>query len=161
MANAITSCRIILSIVLLFFSTSSESFFIIYIITGFTDILDGIIARKFKFVTNFGSVFDTFGDIVFSAVYLIKILPMFNISLYMWIWLFTVAFIKVFNIVLGFISQNKFVSIHTSLNKITGVLVFILPLLHFFLGIECIIYLVLFISTIAAVQEGYLVYISQ
>ncbi|MFT9412502.1 hypothetical protein, partial [Liquorilactobacillus hordei] len=80
---------------------------------------------------------------------------------YMWIWLFTVAFMKVGNIVLGVISQNKFVSIHTSLNKITGVLVFILPLLHFFLGIECIIYLVLFISTIAAVQEGYLVYISQ
>ena len=70
-ANAITSLRIIGSVVLLFFDVSSLPFYITYLLCGFSDMIDGTIARKTNAVTEFGSKLDTVADFVFVAVCLI------------------------------------------------------------------------------------------
>ena len=72
-ANAITSLRIIGSVVLLFFDVSSLPFYITYLLCGFSDMIDGTIARKTNAVTEFGSKLDTVADFVFVAVCLIKL----------------------------------------------------------------------------------------
>src|SRR5699024_7147330 len=36
--------------------------FVIFTISGLTDILDGFIARKYKFITNFGNLIDPLAD---------------------------------------------------------------------------------------------------
>ena len=36
--------------------------FVIFTVSGLTDILDGFIARKFNFITNFGKLIDPLAD---------------------------------------------------------------------------------------------------
>ena len=51
-ANIITSCRIVLSGCLLFCQVFSGYFWIMYLICGFTDMVDGTIARRTNTVTD-------------------------------------------------------------------------------------------------------------
>ena len=67
LANIITSIRIVLAIVLLFFSTFNLAFFILFIIAGLTDLLDGPIARICNSTSVFGSVLDTIGDFLLTT----------------------------------------------------------------------------------------------
>lgn len=132
MANVITSCRIICSITMLFFPAFSPWFYILYVICGFTDMTDGAVARKTNTVSEFGSKFDTVADFIFLAVCLIKLLPVSSIPAWLWIWFSLIAVIKIINMVSGFILQKKLVAAHTLMNKVTGILLFLLPLtLHF------------------------------
>ena len=56
-ANIITSCRIICSILMLFCSVFSLEFYVAYLLGGFTDMVDGIIARKTETTSNIISGF--------------------------------------------------------------------------------------------------------
>ena len=51
-ANIITSCRILCSIIMMFFPVFSVMFYIMYLLCGLTDMIDGTIARK----TNTASI---------------------------------------------------------------------------------------------------------
>lgn len=157
MANIITDCRILCSILLLFVPAFSPAFYFLYLLAGFTDMIDGTVARKTNTANEFGSRLDTIADIVFVVVCMIKLLPVLTIPVWLWIWIGVIAVIKVFNIISGYIVQKKFVAKHTVMNKITGVVLFILPLT---LSIVDLKYSGAFICTIAvlvAVQEGHLI----
>ena len=80
-ANIITFCRIIGSILLLLFPTFSVGFYIVYSLCGFSDMIDGAIARKTRAVSSFGSKLDTVADAVFMAVCAVKLLPIINIPM--------------------------------------------------------------------------------
>ena len=54
MANIITCSRVLFSLILLFTKAFSTSFYALYIMAGITDVLDGIVARKFKLESEFG-----------------------------------------------------------------------------------------------------------
>ena len=127
-ANIITGCRILGSVILLFFPAFSVEFYIIYIICGFSDMIDGTIARKTNNTGEFGSKLDTTADIVFVTMSMIKIMPTMNLPQWLWIWCVIIAIIKICTIILGYISIKQFVSLHTILNKISGFLLFLLPL---------------------------------
>ena len=128
MANIITGCRILCSILLLFVPAFSNSFYILYLVAGFTDMIDGPIARKTNTANEFGSRLDTIADIVFVAACMIKLLPVLTIPTWLCIWIGVIAIIKVFNIISGYIVQKKLVAKHTIMNKVTGAVLFILPL---------------------------------
>lgn len=53
-ANLITGSRIILSLVMLPFTVFSVGFYICYLLAGFTDMVDGTIARKLGTESEFG-----------------------------------------------------------------------------------------------------------
>ena len=154
-ANVITGGRIIFSLPLLFISLSSTRFYLLYLFCGFSDMIDGTIARKLNAVSSFGSKLDTVADIVFMAVCLIKLLPIINLSVWIWIWIAVISIIKMNNIVLGFVRKKKLVAYHTVLNKITGLLLFLLPLTLQFIEPAYSFAVVCIIATIAALQEGY------
>ena len=155
-ANILTSCRILGSVLLLFFPAFSLGFYIIYFFCGFSDMLDGTIARKTNTVSSFGSKLDTAADFVFMAVCAVKLLPKMNIPVWLWIWIAVIAIVKFTNIIWGFIRRKKLVDYHTFLNKTTGLLLFLLPLtLQFIVPIYSFA-VVCTIATIAAIQEGYL-----
>ena len=61
-ANIVTSCRIIFSILMLFFPVFSPWFYVMYLLCGLTDMVDGTIARKTNTVSTFGARFDTAAD---------------------------------------------------------------------------------------------------
>ena len=117
--------------------------------------IDGTVARKTGAVSNFGARLDTVSDFVFMAVCVVKLLPKINISVWLWIWIAIIAIVKVINIVMGFIRRKKLVALHTFLNKITGLLLFLLPLTLQIIVPTYSFAVVCTIATIAAIQEGY------
>ena len=127
LANIITISRIICSIGLLCCPVCSFGFYVVYLFCGFTDAIDGTIARKTKTISEFGAMLDTAADIVFVAVCLVKILPSIHLPVWLWIWIAIITTIKIVNIIWGFIRSKRLVSIHTILNKVTGFLLFLFP----------------------------------
>ena len=154
-ANIITCCRILGSVLLLFYPAFSVEFYVIYIICGLSDMVDGTIARKTNSTSNFGAKLDTIADFVFVFVCSIKILPTLQIPLWLWVWIIIVALIKIFYIALVFIHKKKLLSIHSILNKITGFALFLLPLSLSFVEIKYSSVVVCLIATFSAIQEGY------
>lgn len=94
MANIITGIRIVLSVALLFCPALSPMFYVLYIAAGFSDMIDGAVARKTDTVSEFGSRLDTIADIVFVVVCLIKLLPVLDFPFWIYIWIAIIAFIK-------------------------------------------------------------------
>ena len=157
MANAISAGRIILSIVLLFVPTLSPTFYVFYILAGLTDMIDGAVARKTYTASEFGAKLDTAADIVFVIICLIKFVPCIIIPAWLYVWIAIIALIKLLNIVSGFIKQKKFVAVHSIMNKIVGVVLFILPLTFSVLPLKYSGAAVCAIATFAAIQEGHLI----
>ena len=153
-ANIITVFRILGSILLLFFPVYSGAFYITYLLCGFSDMIDGTIAKKTNAVSSFGSKLDTVSDFVFMAVCAVKLLPMINPPVWLWIWIAVIAIIKFANIVWGFVRKKQLVNCHTVLNKITGLLLFLLPLTIQFIESTYSFAVVCSVATIAAIQEG-------
>lgn len=152
-ANTITSCRIILSLIMILFPVFSPGFYVCYLMAGFTDMIDGTIARKLGTNSEFGEKLDTIADIVFVAVALFKFIPVIKISVGIWIWIGIIAVIKVVNIISGFLMQKQFVAIHSIGNRITGALLFILPITLPVIDIKYSAIVACLMATFAAIQE--------
>ena len=157
MANIITCLRIVISIVLLFCPALSPTFYVLYIAAGVSDIIDGAVARRMDTVSEFGSKLDTFADIVFVAVCLIKLLPVVIVPIWLYVWTGIVAIIKVTNIIVGYIRQKEFVSVHSIINKATGGLLFLFPMTITFINLKISAVIVCVVATAAAIHEGYLI----
>lgn len=153
MANIITGIRIVLSIALLFCPAFSPAFYALYITGGISDMIDGAVARKTNTVSESGSKLDTIADIVFAAVCLIKLLPVLDIPVWLCVWIAVIALIKAANIAAGYIRHKEFISVHSVINKVTGVLLFVFPLTTAFIDLKYSAAFVCFIATAAAVHE--------
>lgn len=158
-ANIITGCRILGSVLLLFFPIFSLKFYALYLFCGFSDMIDGAIARKTNCNSSFGAKFDTVADFIFMIVVCYKLLPAIHLPLWLWIWIIIIAFIKLSNIIWGFIRTKSLISVHSILNKITGFVLFLLPLTMQFVELKYSLSIICLIATFAAIQEGY--YIKQ
>ena len=119
--------------------------------------IDGAIARKTGSVSKFGARLDTASDFVFMLVCTIKVLPLFHIPVWLWVWITLIALIKIFNITLVFIRKKKLISIHSVLNKATGFVLFLLPLTLTFSKTIYSIVAVCAFATVAVMQEVYLI----
>lgn len=153
-ANALTLTRIILSVPLLFSKTFSVPFYVFYLICGFTDMIDGTIARKTHSDSKFGEKLDSVADFTFVVVCLIKIIPSLILKMIFWIWIGIIALIKIINVVIGLILQKKLIFLHTIPNKITGFCLFLLPLTVLFIPLEYSVIFCSLIATFAAIHEG-------
>ena len=156
-ANIITGTRIIFSLPLLIIPLSSAWFYALYLFCGLTDMIDGAIARQTNAVSSFGSKLDTVSDFVFMAVCAVKVLPIINLPAWLWIWIAVIAIMKVANMVMGFVFKKRLVTLHTILNKVMGLLLFLLPFTLQFIEPTYSFALVCTIATIAAIQEGYFI----
>jgi CDP-diacylglycerol--glycerol-3-phosphate 3-phosphatidyltransferase len=154
-ANYISISRIIMAIVLLLPKTFSKTFYIIYIYCGLSDILDGFLARKYKITSKFGAKIDSVADMLFVGVLLLKILPVIEISIGIYIWIIIIVLIKVFNIILGYIYYKQLTLLHTIGNKITGLVLFVIPLMMNFIHIKILEILICSVATFSAIQEGH------
>ena len=157
MANIITISRIILSAALLFFPALSPAFYALYIAAGVSDMVDGFVARKTNTVSEFGSRLDTAADFVLVVVCMIKLMPVIHISTWMIIWIIIIAAIKAINLISGYIIRIEIVALHTVMNKVTGILLFLLPLTVTFIDLKYSSAVVCAVATFAAIQEGHLI----
>ena len=157
LANIITASRAVFSVPLLFIPLSSAWFYTLYLFCGLTDMIDGTVARKTGAVSKFGSRLDTFADFVFVLVCSIKILPIIDIPVWLWAWIIIIALIKMFNFALVFVRKKELLSIHSTLNKVIGFALFLLPLSLSFVETTYSVATICALATIAAMQEVYFV----
>ena len=157
-ANFITGSRIIFSLAMLTFPVFSAGFYFCYMLAGFTDMIDGTIARKLGTESKFGRNFDTIADIVFVALSAYKLFPEFIIPWVIWLWISIIALIKIINIILGFVRKKKFTAVHSLANKVTGAVLFLLPLTLTVLDIRYSSIPVCMIASFAAIQEGFFIF---
>lgn len=154
MANLITAIRILCSVVLLFCAALSPWFYALYITAGVSDMVDGWVARKTNTVSEFGSKLDTVADILFVVVCLVKLLPVLHLPVWIYVWIGLIACIKVFNIIYSYAVRKQFLSDHSILNKVTGALLFVLPLTLSVVDVKFSAVVVCLVATVAAVKEG-------
>ena len=152
-ANILTGCRIFGSILLLFFPAFSLAFYIVYLFCGFSDMIDGTVARKTNSTSQFGSQLDTIADFVFVVAAIFKLLPVIRLPGWLWVWSGVIAVIKIVNIIWGYISKKQFIALHTIMNKVTGLLLFLLPLTISFVEPQYTAIIVCSVATFSAIQE--------
>ena len=154
-ANIITGSRIVFSLSLLFIPLSSAWFYAFYLFCGHSDMIDGTVSRRTNSASDFGARLDTVSDLVFMTVALIKFVPHLHIPVWLWIWIGIIAMIKLGNVVWGFVRTKKLISPHTVLNKITGLLLFLLPVTISFVDLTYPLPIVCAVATVAAIHEVY------
>lgn len=127
--NAITSLRILGTACLLFFEPFTSGFFVVYTLTGITDILDGWVARKTHTTSRFGAKLDSVADLIFYTVMLLKVFPALlkRLPTSLWIAIAVTIFLRLCAYVTAAVKYHRFASLHTILNKVTGGGVFLVP----------------------------------
>ena len=154
-ANIMTSFRIFGSIGLLFYPVFSACFYGLYLFCGLTDMVDGTIARKTGATSTFGARLDSVADFLFVAASFGKLVPVIRIPVWIWVWVAVIAVVKLVNLAWGFLRRKQIPSLHTVMNKATGLCLFLLPLTISFVDLRYTAPVVCAIATIATVQEGY------
>lgn len=145
MANFITSIRILCSLLLFFTQPFSSYFYILYLVAGFSDMIDGSVARMTHSESKLGEKLDSIADMIMLVICFIKLFPYIQIPLYIWIWIGSIGFLKSINMI-----RRKNVVPHTKLNKIAGLLLFFYP---FFLNNEIYTILACCVATMATCLE--------
>lgn len=151
--NFITAARIVGTVCLLFIPALSPAFFIIYTLSGFTDVLDGWLARKTGTAGELGAMLDSIADLLYYAVMLLKIMPILVERLPLPFW-WVVGFVLVLRLsayIAAAVKFKRFASIHTYLNKVTGLAIFTVP---YWLATPVFVPVCWTICVIAAIGSG-------
>lgn len=155
--NIITTLRIIGAFGLLFFDVRSSAFWVIYLVCGVSDMLDGFLARKLRCESKTGALLDSVADLAFVACCCIKLIPVLNLPLWLWIWAGAIVVVKVINQISALVMYKKFCFPHTFANKATGLLLFVVAPLTLFLETPVPMVVTASLATFAAVQEGHFI----
>ena len=154
-ANAVTCSRLFFAIGLLFFPPFSVGYMTVFLLGGITDIVDGAVARRMGTESLFGSRLDSLADLIFLVLALLTIIPAVNVPMWLWIWVAIIIAIKTINVISGFVLTKMLVVEHSLMNKITGMLLFLLPFALLLIDIEYAAVPVCIMATFAAIQEGH------
>ncbi len=129
--NFLTMMRIVGSIVLFAFPPLTVGFFIVYTVCGVSDALDGLVARATGQASEFGAKLDSIADLLFYAAMVLKILPLLIEILPAWLWcgVGVVLLIRLLTYLTVAVKYHHFAAQHTYLNKLTSLMMFLLPYL--------------------------------
>ena len=131
--NALTIVRFILIPFIIFYIAKDQYLkaFIFLTISGLTDILDGTIARKFNFITNFGKLIDPLADKATQICILVTL----SLKDIIPIWILVVVFIKEFAMVSGasFLYGKELVVSSKWYGKLSTVLFYLAIVASFFI----------------------------
>jgi len=152
-ANYISVSRIFLSIILILLQPLSMIFCVIYAICGLSDILDGYIARKTNTTSKLGEKLDSIGDLIMIFVLMFILLPLINLTVQIIVWIVIIIIIRVVSIIVVFVKYKTFGILHTYGNKITGLMLFMFPILFAFFQSDALMYIMCIIASISAIEE--------
>ena len=95
---------------------------------------------------------------VFSpAFYVLYMIPVLDILGWLYIWGGVIALIKVINIISGYVMRKEFIAVHTVMNKVTGIALFLFPLTLSMIDLKYSGAFVCALAAFAAIQEGHLI----
>ncbi|MBR6703811.1 MAG: phosphatidylglycerophosphate synthase, partial [Lachnospiraceae bacterium] len=99
----------------------------------------------------------TAADFILVAVCLIKLIPVIHVPAWLIVWIIVIAAIKAVSLISGYVMRKEIVVLHTVMNKVTGILLFVLPLTVTAVDLKYSGAVVSAVATFAAVQEGHLI----
>lgn len=159
--NILSVSRIVLAILMFFLFGRTYWFFGFYLIAGVTDFLDGIIARKYNAPSSLGAQLDSIGDfclyIVLTAYLIIKYTESVNHFKYL---IITIIVLRALTIIFGIIKYHQLIMVHTLANKLSGLLLFFLPML-LWADIQGGIYVTMVVAIIAPLEEIIILFVSK
>jgi CDP-diacylglycerol--glycerol-3-phosphate 3-phosphatidyltransferase len=155
--NIITTLRIIGAFGLLFFDVRSSAFWVLYLVCGASDMLDGFLARKLRCESKAGASLDSVADLAFVACCCVKLIPVLNLPLWLWIWAGAIVVVKVINQISALVMYKKFCFPHSFANKATGLLLFVAVPLTMFMETPVPMVVTAALATFAAMQEGHFI----
>lgn len=153
--NILSILRIMLSLLLVPLMHVRSGFEVAYIVTGITDVCDGIIARKFGCESDLGAKLDSTADLVFYTIFIFIFLKLY-LSILIGAHLaalILIIFIRLINMLFTKLKYKKITFVHTIANKATGVMLFFLPIWFLYNQNGLIVLLVLITAFAAAVEE--------
>lgn len=112
---------------LLLFPAFSPGFWILYCWCGVSDMIDGPLARKLNAADELGSRIDSVADLIFLICSAILVLPAVNLPVWVWAWIAVIGIVKLAGIAIVSSRQRKLGIQHSITNKLTGILLFLLP----------------------------------
>ncbi len=153
--NVVSIIRIAGSVSLLFCDVTGWPFWVLYVSCGFSDMVDGWLARKLHAESITGALLDSVADIVFMACCAVRLLPILDIPTWLWIWAGVIVIIKIVNQISALVVCKRFCFLHTWANRLTGFLLFLTVPTMFCSMIP--IPIVVALAMFAAVQEGHFI----
>lgn len=152
--NILSCLRIVLAFGLLSAANHRYCVFVVFLLCGLTDLIDGYLARKWRCETELGARLDSLGDFIFFialGVYLyLRRYAVIKENLI----LITLVFaIRIASLVVCGIKNKKVYSLHTISNKITGILLFLGIGLVILMEVRQMVGIVLIAALLSALEE--------
>ncbi|MDP4094208.1 MAG: CDP-alcohol phosphatidyltransferase family protein [Bacillota bacterium] len=160
-ANVISIIRMLMSALLIFSTDNKVIFFIIYILCGFSDFIDGYIARKTGSQSNLGARLDSFADLLFfGAVTAVLVIWAGSQLKNFLIIIALIILIRLINLFISLIKYHSPVFLHTWANKATGFLIFFTPLVFLVTSRSLYFYIVCVAAVLSAIEDGIIHFVS-
>ena len=122
--NILSASRIALCLPLLLADAMTVPFWVLYVIAGTTDMLDGFLARRWGVEGKFGARLDSLADFVFVLAVGYKLFPWLKLPTALWMMIGVIALVKMVNAIISYVINHKIAFLHTKANKLTGFLLF-------------------------------------
>ena len=156
--NFLSASRITLCLPLLLVEAMTVPFWVLYVIAGTTDMLDGFLARRWGVESKFGARLDSLADFVFVIVVGYKLFPWLKLPTTLWIMIGIIALVKTVNAISSYVVRQRHSQfLHTIANKLTGFLLFIGMMTigqSYFIAVA---WMIACFALFAAIQEGHLI----
>ena len=155
--DLLSMSRIVLCLPLLMVDAMTVPFWVLYVIAGLTDILDGFLARRWGVESKLGARLDSLADFVFVLTVGYKFFPLLKLPATLWMMIGLIALIKVANAISSYMVKRRIEFLHTRANKLTGFFLFIGMMAigqSYFVQVAWVIAC---IALFAAIQEGHII----
>ena len=153
--NTLSALRILGALCLLLCKPAGAGFWVIYGLCGVSDMADGHLARRLHAESKTGAMLDSVADLCFVACCAIRLFPVLQIPMWLWIWAGLIVLIKIINQISAWVVHKRLCFPHTMANKLTGLLLFIAVPTVFWSIVP--IAIVAGVATFAAIQEGHFI----
>ena len=155
--NILSASRIVLCLPLLLVDAMTVPFWVLYVIAGMTDMLDGFLARRWGMEGKFGARLDSLADFVFVLAVGYKLFPWLKLPTSLWMMIGLIALVKIVNAICSYVVKHRIEYLHTKANKLTGFLLFIGIMTigqSYFVPVAWVIAC---FALCAAIQEGHII----
>ena len=153
--NILSASRIAMCLPLLLVDAMTLPFWVLYLIAGLTDILDGFLARRWGVESKFGARLDSLADFVFVLAIGYKLFPWLKLPSALWMMTGLIALVKIVNAISAYVVKHRIQFLHTKANKLTGFLLFVGMMAIGQSYFVLVAWVVACIALFAAIQEGH------
>ena len=116
-------------------------------------ILGILITGSMKKESAFGAKLDSIADVIFLSAVIIVLVPIIKISSWVWICAVVVAFIRILSYLIGLKKFCTFTSLHTYANKLTGLLLFVIPVFYVIFNFNITAIIVSISAVLSSIEE--------